>query len=131
MVRNLLMVAVLAAACTTVGCKSAGCTAPCSCTEACSTADVSNVPCRDCQTGSICGEHVVLCRGGIVHPRFAGIRGLFHHWFGGHAALVEEPPLGPPAVARFHPVPTRPVFEPTYDLPPPPLVEPPVLSRVD
>jgi hypothetical protein len=67
-----------------------------------------------------------LC--GITRPRPGVIAGLFHHWFGGHAALVEEPPPGPPAIGRFHPVPTRPVFEPSFDLPPAEFIAPPDLS---
>jgi hypothetical protein len=62
---------------------------------------------------------------GVVRPHLAGIRGLFHHHFGAAAVPAEEPPPGPPAIGRFHPVPTRPVFEPSYDLPPAEFIAPP------
>lgn len=62
------------------------------------------------------------CRAGLSHRRGGEFYDEFHDGSGGHGDHMPEPPQPTPATqTRFHPVPTKPVFEPEYG---PELMEP-------
>jgi hypothetical protein len=91
-------------------CDEYECDVPCSCTDGCTTGG--------CTSGCSCGAHTGMGAHGYDYGPGAGGHG---HGGAGHGAHggSGEPTLPPPPTptpgqaARFHPVPTRPVFEPS------------------
>jgi hypothetical protein len=100
--------AVVAAALAFVGCAARQPRTPCDCTEPCAAAGGANSiadHCRQCGESSAGIPQGCNLGLGRLHALLHGV----HHE--GYPKPVEPSPT-PPTWTRFHPVPTRPVFEP-------------------
>ena len=76
-----------------------------------------------------CGHAASPYAGGVHYPKCAascrGCQGRSHGRYQLSKRYRSKKSSGMPAIARFHPVPTRPVFEPRHALPRPKLIVPP------
>jgi hypothetical protein len=135
MSRKLIWIAVIMPAFLSTGCGLVPSAASCHCTEPCFAADTESAASDQANSAGYCR----LCgRGGSMISSAFCRPGLLSHgvglWCGIHHEAYPTPvePNPTPAVwSRFHPVPTRPAFEPDPPLLRGEYIGPPPPARVD